>query len=165
MESLQKLLFCNGPSPSSWFIFFNLAAGNLTVRRVHMLISNRYTFESESENCSVVTDSLRQHGLHNPCNSPGQSSGVGSLSLLQGIFPTQGSNPVLPHCRKILYQLSHQGSCRNNNFKSKPPVFYYNNVINTVSYNKSLWFQVYHLTVLRTAKIIGKLLVLFSKQI
>jgi len=35
---------------------------------------------------------------------------VGSLSLLQGIFPTQGSNPGLPHCRQILYQLSHQGS-------------------------------------------------------
>ena len=37
---------------------------------------------------------------------------VGSLSLLQGIFPTQGSNPGLLHCRKILYQLSHQGSQR-----------------------------------------------------
>ena len=37
-------------------------------------------------------------------------SGVGSCSLLWGIFPTQGSNPSLPHCRRILYQLSHQGS-------------------------------------------------------
>ena len=36
--------------------------------------------------------------------------GVGSLSLLQGIFPTQGSNPGLLHCRHILYQLSYQGS-------------------------------------------------------
>ena len=36
--------------------------------------------------------------------------GVGSHSLLQGIFPTQGSSPGLPHCRRILYQLSHQGS-------------------------------------------------------
>ena len=42
-------------------------------------------------------------------NSPGQNTGVGSLSLLQGIFPTQGSNPGLPHCRQILYQLSHKG--------------------------------------------------------
>ena len=41
---------------------------------------------------------------------PGQNTGVGSRSLLQGIFPTQGSNPGLPHCRQILYQLSHQGS-------------------------------------------------------
>ena len=46
----------------------------------------------------------------NPWNSPGQNTGVGSLSLLQGIFPTQGSNPGLPHCRQILYQLSHLGS-------------------------------------------------------
>ena len=39
-----------------------------------------------------------------------KNTGVGSLSLLQGIFPTQESNPGLPHCRKILYQLSHKGS-------------------------------------------------------
>ena len=38
------------------------------------------------------------------------NTGVGSLSLLQGIFPTQGSNPGVPHCRWILYQLSHKGS-------------------------------------------------------
>jgi len=37
-------------------------------------------------------------------------SGVGSLSLLLGIFPTQGLNPGLLHCRQILYQLSHQES-------------------------------------------------------
>ena len=43
-------------------------------------------------------------------NSLGQNTGVGSLFLLQGIFPTQGSNPGLPHCRRILYQLSHKGS-------------------------------------------------------
>ena len=47
-----------------------------------------------------------------PWNSPGQNTGVGSLSLLQGIFPTQGSNPGFPHCRWILYQLSHKGSPR-----------------------------------------------------
>ena len=41
-------------------------------------------------------------------NSPGQNTEVGSLSLLQGIFPTQGLNPGLPHCRQILYQLSHE---------------------------------------------------------
>ena len=48
--------------------------------------------------------------LYSPWNSPGQNTGVGSLSLLQRIFPTQGSNPGLPHCRWILYQLSHKGS-------------------------------------------------------
>ena len=53
---------------------------------------------------------LQPHGLYSPGNSPGQNTGVGSLSLLQGIFPSQGSNPGLLHCRQILYQLSHKGS-------------------------------------------------------
>ena len=43
-----------------------------------------------------MSDSFRSHGLYDPWNSPGQSTGVGSLSLLQGIFPAQGSNPSLP---------------------------------------------------------------------
>ena len=50
--------------------------------------------------------------LYSPWNSPGPNTGVGSLSLLHGIFLTQGSNPGLPHCRRILYQLSHKGSPR-----------------------------------------------------
>ena len=66
----------------------------------------------ESESHSVVSDSLQLHGLYNRWNSPGQNTAVGSLSLLQGIFPTQGSNPDLPHCRWILHQLSHKGSPR-----------------------------------------------------
>ena len=45
---------------------------------------------------------------NSPWNSPGQNTGVGSLSLLQGIFPTQGLNPGLPHRRHIFYQLSHK---------------------------------------------------------
>ena len=57
-----------------------------------------------------MSDSLQPHGLYSPWNSPGQTTGVGSLSLLQGIFPTQGLNPGLPHCRQILYPLSHKGS-------------------------------------------------------
>ena len=66
----------------------------------------------ESESHSVVSDSLRPYGLYSPWNSPGQNTDVGSLSLLQGIFPAQGSNPGFPHRRQILYQLSHQGSPR-----------------------------------------------------
>ena len=65
-----------------------------------------------NERCSVVSDSLRPHGLYIPWNSLGQNTRVGSLSLLQGIFPTQGSKRDLPHCRWILYQLSHKGSPR-----------------------------------------------------
>ena len=68
--------------------------------------------QGESESHSVMSSSLRPHGLYSTWNSPGQNTGVGSPSLLQGIFPTQGSNPGLPHCRQILYQLSHKGSPR-----------------------------------------------------
>ena len=76
---------------------------------------------------SVMSDSLRPHGLeptrllwsappqepgkNTPGkNSPGKNTGVGCHFLLQGIVPTQGSNPGLLHCRQILYLLSHQGS-------------------------------------------------------
>ena len=57
-----------------------------------------------NESCSVLSDCLQAHELYSPWDSPGQNTGVGSLSLLQGIFPTQGSNPGLPHCRQ-----SHKG--------------------------------------------------------
>ena len=60
----------------------------------------------KSERRSVVSDSLRPHGLQRPWNSPGQTTGVGSLSLLQGIFPTQS----LLNCRWTLYQLRYPGS-------------------------------------------------------
>ena len=48
--------------------------------------------------------------MYSPWNSPGQNTGLGSLSLLQGIFPSQGLNPSLPHCGWVLYQLCYQGS-------------------------------------------------------
>ena len=67
---------------------------------------------SESESHSVMSDSLQPPGLYSLWNSPGQNTGVGSLSLLQGICPTQRLNPVLQHCRRTLYQLSHEGSPR-----------------------------------------------------
>ena len=73
-------------------------------------VNIRLHLHSESESCSVVSNSLQPHELYSPWNSLGQNTGVGSLSLLQGIFPTQGSNPGLPHCRWILYQLSYKGS-------------------------------------------------------
>ena len=53
---------------------------------------------------------LQPSRLLSPWNSPGQNTGAGSHSLLQGIFPIQESNPDLSHCRQILYQLSYQGS-------------------------------------------------------
>ena len=66
-------------------------------------------------NRSVMSNFLQPHGLlpaRFPCpwNSPGKNPGVGSRSLLQRIFPTQGSNLGLLHRKQILYCLSHQGS-------------------------------------------------------
>ena len=58
--------------------------------------------KSESESHSVMSDSLWPPGLYSPWNFLGQNTRVGSLSLLQGIFPTQGSNPDPLHCREIL---------------------------------------------------------------
>ena len=55
-----------------------------------------------------------------PWDSPSQNTGVGSFSLLQSIFPTQGLNPGLLHCRQILYQLNHQGSPSSEEISSLP---------------------------------------------
>ena len=60
------------------------------------------------QSCLTVCDPMNY--MYSPWNSPGQNTGVGSLYFLQGIFPTQGSNPGLLHCIWILYQLSCQGS-------------------------------------------------------
>ena len=67
----------------------------------------------ESVSRSVVSNSLGSHGLGPtrflcPWDSPGKNTGVGCHSLLQGIFPAQGSNPGLLHCRQILHCLSHR---------------------------------------------------------
>ena len=60
------------------------------------------------QSCLTLCD----HMDYSPWNSAGQNTGVGNLSLLQGIFPTQGMNTGLLHCTWNLYQLSHRGSPR-----------------------------------------------------
>ena len=84
-----------------------------TVRRKSMYIPT-------SESCSFVSDSLRPHRLDSPWNSPGKNTGVVSLSIVQGIFPTQVSNPGLPHCRQILYKLSHRQAQEYQNGQAIP---------------------------------------------
>ena len=75
-----------------------------------------YTDIHEKKVKVKVTQSL----FATPWNSPGQNPGVVSCSLLQGIFPTQGLNPGLPHCKQILYHLSHKGSPRTLDQVSYP---------------------------------------------
>ena len=77
--------------------------------------TSREVPERESVSRSAVSDSLQPHGLQParllcPWDSPGQNPGVGCHFLLQGIFPTQGLNLHLLHCRQILYHLNYQGS-------------------------------------------------------
>ena len=88
------------------FISINLGGGS---ERIFLPM---FSSKNKSESHSVMSSSLQPHELYSPWNSPGQNTGVGSLSLLQGIFPTQWLNPGLLHCRQVLYQLSHKGSPR-----------------------------------------------------
>ena len=90
--------------PSAWD-----SPGKNTGVGCHFLLQ---CMKVKSESLSVLSDSLQTHGLYIPWNSPGQNTEVGSLSLPQGILLTQGSNPGLWHCRRILYQLSYKGSPR-----------------------------------------------------
>ena len=80
--------------------------------RRQLLPARKWSEVKWGDSRSVMSSSLQTHRLYRPWNSPGQNTGVGSLSLLQVIFPTQGSNQGLPLCRQILYQLSHRGSPR-----------------------------------------------------
>ena len=78
-----------------------------------------HTEQYESESHSVMAYSLGPQQLGRiPWNSPGLNTGVGSLSLLQGIFPTQGWNPGLPHCRQILLPGQPQGKPKNTGVDS-----------------------------------------------
>ena len=78
----------------------------ISLRSLNSQPSPTFFFKSHS----AMSNSLWLHRLYSTWNSPGQNTEVGSLFLLQGIFPAQGSNPGLPHCREIIYQLSHKGS-------------------------------------------------------
>ena len=78
-----------------------------------LLHEKYFTWTLWSESHSVMSDSLWPHGLHSPWNSPGQNTGVGSRSLLWGIFLTQRSNPGLLHYRQILLTAEPQGKPEN----------------------------------------------------
>ena len=86
---------------------------------VHLKLSNIVNWLYESESRSVMSDSSQSHRLYSTGNSQSNNTGVGSHSLLQGICPAQGLNPGLPHCRRILYQLSHQGNPKLAILKNK----------------------------------------------
>ena len=82
---------------------------------IHTGFRKSHSKNIQSMNVLVVSDSFQPmdcspSGSSVHRDSPGKNTGVGCHALLQGIFPTQGSNPGLLHCRQIRYRLSHQGS-------------------------------------------------------
>ena len=72
-------------------------------------LNNSMSKVKVAQSCQTVCDPM-DCVCQAPWNSPGKNTGVGSHSLLQGIFPTQGWKPGLSHCRWILYHRTHQGS-------------------------------------------------------
>ena len=95
----------------------NFCCSKTEPRKLHtpLTVTNNFSVKrSESVTCSVVSDSATPWTVTHqaPClwDSPGKNAGVGSRSLLQGRFTTQGSNLGLLHCRQILYHLRHQGN-------------------------------------------------------
>ena len=99
------------PSPKDWHVLVKLRS--ILVSHLYVQFYKTFFQLKWSESRSVVSDSLGPHGLYSPWNSSGQNTGVGSLSLFQGIFPTQESNQGLLHCRQILYELSYQAKNQN----------------------------------------------------
>ena len=92
----------------NWILPFStwMNQKDIMLSEISQTEKDKYCMITQNEGCSAVSDSLWPYGLYSPWNFSGQNTGMGSLSLLQGIFPTQGSNPGLLHCRPILYQLS-----------------------------------------------------------
>ena len=118
---IKKFMFgdCKKECGGHIFCFVWLKIQVLILAFIVGRFSSLHPWESSiiSNWLSVISDSLWLHGLQParllcPWNSPGKNTGVGSCSLLQVIFPTQGSNPGFTRCREILYHLSHQGSPR-----------------------------------------------------
>ena len=87
--------------------------GQRALQAMQTATAKTLRWENERESRSVMSlGSATPWAIHGPWNSPGQNTGRGSLSLLQGIFPTQGSNPGLQHCRQILYRATREAHMR-----------------------------------------------------
>jgi len=98
-----NLLACSGHfTLTEFFNMWSFVANFFKNRMFLRFILEKKVKVKVAQSCPT----LRSHGLYSPWNSPGQNTGVGSLSLLQGIFLTQELNWSLLHCSRILYQLS-----------------------------------------------------------
>ena len=115
LTNKQGASWLRGETATISIVFASLPGRCLVPKPQNNLPARKWQSWLESEkwkSLSFVWLFATPRTLLSPWNSPGQNTGVGNLSLLQGIFPTHGSNAGLPHCRQILYQLSHKGSPR-----------------------------------------------------
>ena len=106
IHSLQPMLHFSSTTKQVSLVFHLDSFFSVTMMYISLV-------KSESVSCSVLSDSLRSHEpsrLLCPWNFLGKNNGVGSHSILQGMFPTQELNLGLLHYRQILYHLSHQGN-------------------------------------------------------
>ena len=110
----SRLSFTSSPESSEWTESLLHQLSCLCRYRYWLADKiKQYGLTGISVSRSVVFDSLRLYGLSTakllcPWDSLAKNTGLGCHFLLLGIFSTQGSNPCLPHCRQILYCLSHQ---------------------------------------------------------
>ena len=102
-----------------WAAVYGVAQSRTRLKQLSSSSSSNAKEENKVKvkSCSVLSDSLR---LYSPWNSLGQNTGVGSLPLLQWIFPNQESNQGLLHCRQILYQLGYEGNLINTEMIRDP---------------------------------------------
>ena len=120
VQSQQSYHYC---VTSSNLLSFCFLVSCLEKRRQHHKSTYLVVLWGSNEFCCVVMGLVAQPcptfcnpmGCQDPPsrilqNSPGKNTGMDCHALLQGIFPTQGTNPGFPHCRWILYHLSHEGS-------------------------------------------------------
>ena len=92
-----------------WFLEKSINKHSFLSKSMALLTFIAFTFRRVKWKSPSCLRLFATHGLYSPWNSPGQNTGV-RISLLQGIFPSQGLNWDLLHCRRILYQLNYQGS-------------------------------------------------------
>ena len=110
----EQLRACLHENDVAVFLYTTRATSKLPRRTPHLL-STCVSLSPEclvTQSCPTVCDPMdcspSDSSVHG--DSPGKNAGVDCHALLQGIFPMQGSNPGVPHCRRILYDPSHQGS-------------------------------------------------------
>ena len=103
---LQGIFPTQGLNPG--FLHCRWILYHLSHQRSPLNCSVCLVIQSYSTLCDTIDYSPRGSSVH--VDSPDKNTGVGCHALLQEVFPTQGLNPHLPHCKWVFYHLNHQGS-------------------------------------------------------